>query len=384
AERFEDAVKAHTESLTLSRELGDQGCIGEALMGLADTLHETRRYDEATEVLDESVRHFAAMGDWHAEGLQLMRLGDTLFARKRSAEAVETFRRALVLYQERGDEHHQAIALQNLWSVSDLSAEEAVDNYQRLVAVCHKVCDRALESVALNALGNKLKQLDRYEEAVAAYREAAAIHEERDEERLLLTVLNNLGIALRTAGRIAEAVEVHEREIELFRARGDRHKEAEALERLATTLRCGRRRLEAVEARIKAVGIYRAQNDTWCEDRTLADLGLRVRDAPGADRTKAGYTLLLANLPSNNGLGEEGRTSAALIVMQMRAGHLIAAFWASASLTRTMCRLLDEGENQAPGQYLQTVKQLLMTSLRGAHPFRGLIALRNRLRRQTT
>ncbi|MFG2811323.1 tetratricopeptide repeat protein [Streptomyces massasporeus] len=384
AERFEDAVKAHTESLTLSRELGDQGCIGEALMGLADTLHETRRYDEATEVLDESVRHFAAMGDWHAEGLQLMRLGDTLFARKRSAEAVETFRRALVLYQERGDEHHQAIALQNLWSVSDLSAEEAVDNYQRLVAVCHKVCDRALESVALNALGNKLKQLDRYEEAVAAYREAAAIHEERDEERLLLTVLNNLGIALRTAGRIAEAVEVHEREIELFRARGDRHKEAEALERLATTLRCGRRRLEAVEARIKAVGIYRAQNDTWCEDRTLADLGLRVRDAPGSDRTKAGYTLLLANLPSNNGLGEEGRTSAALIVMQMRAGHLIAAFWASASLTRTMWRLLDEGENQAPGQYLQTVKQLLMTSLQGAHPFRGLIALRNRLRRQTT
>ncbi|MEU9574810.1 tetratricopeptide repeat protein [Streptomyces massasporeus] len=384
AERFEDAVKAHTESLTVSRELGDQGCVGEALMGLADTLHETRRYDEATDVLNESVRHFAAMDDWHAEGLQLMRLGDTLFAMKQSAEAVETFRRALVLYQERGDEHHQAIALQNLWSVSDLSAEEAVDNYQRLVAICHKVWDRALESVALNALGDKLKQLDRYEEAVAAYREAAAIHEERDEERLLLKVLNSLGIALRTAGRITEAVEVHEREIELARARGARHKEAEALERLATTLRCGRRRLRAVEARIKAVGIYREQNDTWCEDRTLADLGLRVRDAPRAERTKAGYTWVLANLPSNNALGEEGRTLAALMVMQMRAGHVIAAFWAWACLTRTMCGLLDEGENQAPGQYIRTLKQLLRASLQGAPPFRALFALLNRLRRPTT
>ncbi|MFJ4277519.1 tetratricopeptide repeat protein [Streptomyces massasporeus] len=383
ASRFEDAVKAHTESLTLSRELGDQGCIGKALMGLADTLHETRRYDEATEVLDESVRHFAAMGDWHAEGLQLMRLGDTLFAMKRSTDAVETFRRALVLYQERGDEHHQAIALQNLWSVSDLSPQEAVDNYQRLVAICHKVCDRALESVALNALGNKLKQLDRYEEAVAAYRDAAAIHEERDEERLLLTVLNNLGSALCTAGRITEAVEVHEREIELIRARDDRHREAEALERLATTLSRGRRRLQAVEARIEAVGIYRAENDTWCEDRTLAALGLRVRDAPRADRTKAGYTWLLANLPSNNALGEEGRTLAALIVMLMRAGHVIAAFWASASLTKSMCRLLDEGDNQALWQYIRTLKELLKTSLQGAHPFRALIAVRNRLRRPT-
>ncbi|MEU9229326.1 tetratricopeptide repeat protein [Streptomyces massasporeus] len=384
AERFEDAAKAHTESLTLSRELGDQGCIGKALMGLADTLHETRRYDEATEVLDESVRHFAAMGDWHAEGLQLMRLGDTLFAMKRSAEAVETFRRALVLYQERGDEHHQAIALQNLWSVSDMSAEEAVDNYQRLVAVCHKVCDRALESVALNALGNKLKRLGRYEEAVAAYREAAAIHEERDEERLLLTVLKNLGIALRTAGRIPEAVEVHEREIELARARGDRHKEAEALERLATTLRCGRRRLEAVEARVRAVGIYREQKDTRCEGRALGDLGLRVRDAPRADRTKAGYTWVLTNLPPDNAVGQEAGILFALMVMHVRGGHVIAAFWAWASLTKLVVRLLDEGGNQVPEQCFHTVKQLMKTAVHGVRPLQTLMTWRNRRRRPTT
>ncbi|MFJ2925743.1 tetratricopeptide repeat protein [Streptomyces massasporeus] len=384
AERFEDAVKAHTESLTLSKELGDQGCIGKALMGLADTLYETDRYDEATEVLSESVRHFAAMGDWHAEGLQLMRLGDALFAMKRSAEAVETFRRALVLYQERGDEHHQAIALQHLWSVSDMSAQEAVDNYQRLVAVCHKVCDRALESVALNALGNKLKQLGRYEEAVAAYREAAAIHEERDEERLLLTVLNNLGIALRTAGRITEAVEVHEREIELARARGDGHKEAEALERLATTLRCGRRRLEAVEARVRAVRLYREQKDTWCEGRALGDLGLRVRDAPRADRTKAGYTWVLANLPPDNAAGEEVGILFALVVMHVRAGRVIAAFWAWASLTKLMLRRLDEGGNQLPEQCFQAVKQLMKTAVHGVRPFQALIAWRNRLRRPTT
>ena len=386
AERFEDAVKAHTESLSLSQELGDQGCTGKALMGLADTLHETHRYDEATDVLTESVRHFAAMDDWHAQGLQLMRLGDTLFAMKRSVEAVDAFRQALALYQERGDEHHQAIALQHLWSVSDMSAEEAVDNYQRLVAVCHKVCDRALESVALNALGGKLKQLGRYEEAVAAYREAATIHEERDEERLLISVLLNLGIALRTAGRITEAAEVHEREIELARARGDRHKEAEALERLATTLRCGRRRLDAVEARVRAVAIYREQEDTRCEGRVLGDLGLRVRDAPRADRTEAGYTWVLANLLPNDVVGQEGRILIALTVMHARAGHVIAAFWSWASLTRIMWGLLDEDEdeNQGPELYFHALTQLIKTSLYGVRPFQALITLRNRLRRPTT
>ncbi|MFF8012871.1 tetratricopeptide repeat protein [Streptomyces sp. NPDC007929] len=384
AERYEDAVKAHTEGLTLSRELGDQNCIGKALMGLADTLNGTQRYDEALDVLHESVGHFAAAGDWHAEGLQLMRLGDTLFAMKRSAEAVETFRRALVLYQERGDEHHQAIALQHLWSVSDMSAQEAVDNYQRLVAVCHKVCDRALESVALYALGNKLKQLGRYEEAVTAYREAAAIHEERDEERLLLTVLNDLGTALRTAGRCTEAAEVHEREIELARARGERHREAEALERMSTTLRHGRRRTEAVTARARAVGIYREQNDTWCEGRALGDLGLPVRDAPRADRNKTGYTWLLDNLPPNNPLGEEGRILVALTVMHARTGHVIAAFWAWATLTRTILRLVDEGQSQAPGHYVQVLKQLMKASLHNAHPVQAFIDWRNRLRRRTT
>ncbi|MEU0213849.1 tetratricopeptide repeat protein [Streptomyces sp. NPDC006265] len=195
----------------------------------------------------------------------------------------------------------------------------AVDNYQRLVAVCHKVCDRALESVALNALGTELKQLGRYEEAVAAYREAVAIHEERDEERLLITALLNLGIALRTAGRITEAAEVHEREIGLARARGDRHKAAEALERLATTVRCGRRRLDALEARVRAVAIYREQEDTRCEGRVLGDLGLRVREAPRADRTKAGYTWVLANLLPNDVVGQEGRTLIALTVTHARA-----------------------------------------------------------------
>ncbi|MFF3326248.1 tetratricopeptide repeat protein [Streptomyces sp. NPDC002889] len=126
-----------------------------------------------------------------------MRLGDTLFAIKRSTEAFDTYRRALALYQERGDEHHQAIATQHLWAVSDMSPEEAVDNYERLVNICHKVCDRALEAVALDALGNRIQQLGRYDEAVAAHRGAAAIHEERDEESLLITVLVNLGTALR-------------------------------------------------------------------------------------------------------------------------------------------------------------------------------------------
>ncbi|MEV0241530.1 tetratricopeptide repeat protein [Streptomyces sp. NPDC050674] len=379
--RSEDAVKAHTESLSLSRELDDQRCIGKALMGLADTLYETQRYEKAAEVFTEAVRHFATLGDWHAEGLQLMRLGDALFATQQRAEAVDTYRRALVLYQERGDEHHQAIALQLLWSVSDMSPEEAVDNYEQLVAVCRKVCDRALESVALNALGSRLRQLDRYEEAVAAHREAAAIHEERDEEDLLISVLNNLGGALCAAGRITEAAEVHEREIALFRARGDRHKEAEALERLATTLRQGRRRPEAVEAGVRAVAVYRDLEDTWCESRALDDLGLPVKDTPRAADTMARYTWVLAGLPPNAELGQETRILIALALTQQRVGRVVKAFWSWMTLVHAMVRRLDEDDDQALRQYFRFLKDLLKVPLQLMRPFAPLVAVRNRFRR---
>ncbi|MFI5469287.1 tetratricopeptide repeat protein [Streptomyces cacaoi] len=384
AQRFEEAAEAHTESLALSQELGDQGCIGKALMGLADTLHDTHRYEEAADVLTETVRHFSEMGDWHHEGLQLMRLGDTLFAMKRSTEAVDTYRRALVLYQERGDEHHQAIAMQHLWAVSDMSLEEAVDNYERLVNICHKVCDRALEAVALNALGNRLQQLGRHDEAVAAHSGAAAIHEERDEEGLLITVLDDLGIALRAAGRLTEATEVHEREVALFRARGDRHKEAEALKRLATTLRCGRRRLEAAEAHVRAVGIYHELEDTWCERRALSDLGLPVRDTPRADKAMALYTWVLANLPEDDGLDQEMRILIALGAAQQRAGRITAALRSWASLTRIMLRLLDEGNERAPKQYWGALKHLVKACLHLFRPLPMLINLRDRHRRPTT
>ncbi|WP_164873174.1 tetratricopeptide repeat protein, partial [Streptomyces resistomycificus] len=361
AQRFEEAAKAHTESLALSQELGDQSGIGKALMGLADTLRDTHQYEEAADVLTEAVRHFAEVGDWHAEGLQLMRLGDTLFAMKRSIEAVDTYRRALVLYQERGDEHHQAIAMQHLWAVSDMSPEEAVDNYERLVTICHKVCDRALEAVALNALGNRLQQLGRYDEAVAAHRGAAAIHEEHDEEGPLLRVLDNLGTALRAAGRLTEAAEVHERELALLRARGDRHKEAEALERLATTLRSGRRRPRAVEASAAAVGIYHELEDAWCERRALSDLGLPVGNTPGAETAMAVYTRILAGLPKDDGLDQGLRILFALAAAQQRAGRLTAALRTWAGLARIMWRLLDEDNDLALKPYFGALKHLLRT-----------------------
>jgi hypothetical protein len=72
------------------------------------------------------------------------------------------------------------------------------------------------------------------------------------------------------------------------------------------------------------------------------------------------------------------------MVMHARAGHVIAAFWSWASLTKTMWGLLDEGENQVPEQYVHTLMQLVKASLYGVHPIQALIALRDRLRRPTT
>ncbi|WP_406435713.1 tetratricopeptide repeat protein [Streptomyces sp. NBC_00631] len=373
AERFEEAVKAHAESLALCEELGDQGWIGKTLVGLADTLRDRHEYEEAAGLLTQAVRHFAESGDWHAEGLTLIGLGDTLFAMKRSDDAVEAYRRALAVYQERGDEHHQAIAMQHLWAVSDLSPQEAVDNYEKVVAICHRVFDRRLEALALKALADRLQRLGRYDEAVTAHRRAAAIHEERDEESLLTGALRDLGSALCAAGRPTEAAEVHEREIALFRTRGDRHMEAEALERLATALRRGRRRSQAAEASAAAIGLYRELDDTWCERRALGDLGLPVRDTRRADRAMAAYHWVLSCLPENDSRGRESVILLAVATAQRRAGRFTDAFWSLTSMVGTVWR-----DDRIAEPFAEAVHLLVKTSLR---PRPVLTALRNRYRR---
>ncbi|MER7186397.1 tetratricopeptide repeat protein, partial [Streptomyces hyaluromycini] len=381
SERFEEAAKAHTESLALCEETGDRGRIGKALVGLADTLCDRHEYEQAAGLFTEAVGHFAETGDWHAEGLNLMRLGDTLFAMKRTDDAVDAHRRALAVYQERGDEHHQAIAMQHLWAVSEMSPEEAVDNYEKVVAICHKVCDRPLEALALKALAGRLQRLGRYDEAVTAHRRAAAIHEERDEESLLIRVLHDLGTALCAAGRLTEAVEVHEREIALFRTRGDRHEEAEALERLATALRRGRRRSQATEASATAIGLYRELEDTWCERRTLGDLGLPVRDAPRADRVMAEYHWVLASLPEDDTPGRQSRILFALVLAQRRAWRITGMFWSLASLTRIVWR-----NDRAAEQFVADSRRLTKAWLRLFRPgttLAAVAALRNRNRRPT-
>ncbi|MFD4600892.1 tetratricopeptide repeat protein [Streptomyces sp. NPDC058464] len=376
AERFEEATEAHTESLALCEELGDRGRIGKALVGLADTLCDRHAYEEAAGLLTEAVAHFAAAGDWHAEGLNLIHLGDTLFAMKRTDDAVDAHRHALAVYKERGDEHHQAIAMQHLWAVSEMSAEEAVDNYEKVVAICDKVCDRPLEAMALKALAGRLRRLDRYDEAVTALRRAAAIHEECDEESQLIRVLRDLGDALCAAGRPAEAVEVHEREIALFRNRGDRHEEAEALERLATALRRDRRRSQAMEASAAAIGTYRELEDTWCERRALGDLGLPVRDTPRADQVMAGYHWVLASLPEDEAPGRESRILFALAVAHRRARRVTGMFWSLTSLVRIARR----GDRTAE-QFAADSEHLSKAFLSLVRPGTALAALRNRQRR---
>ncbi|MBW8796420.1 MAG: ATP-binding protein [Streptomyces sp.] len=375
AERFEEAVKAHTESLALCEELGDRDLIGRALVGLADTLRDRQEHEEAAGLLTEAVRHFTETGDWHAEGLNLLGLGDTLLALKRSDDAVAAYRRALAVYQERGDEHHQAIAMQHLWTVSDMDPEEAVDNYEKVVAICHKVCDRPLEALALRALADRLQRLGRYDEAVTAHRRAAAIHEERDEETQLTGVLRDLGSALCAAGRFTEAAEVHEREIALFQARGDLHKEAEALERLATTLRSGRRRSRALEASAAAIGRYRELEDTWCERRALGGLGLPVRDAPRAERTMAAYHWVLSGLPENDPRGRESVILLAVATAQRQAWRVTDMFWSLTSAFGIVRR-----DDQEAEQFNDALFHLAKASLRPG-PVRT--ALRNRYRRPT-
>ena len=157
-------------------------------------------------------------------------------------------------------------------------------SFDDLITVCgvagqaaHRVGNRVGEGIALNSLGNALREVGRVEEAIDAHVRARHLFQVFGDSHQEANAWNNLGVALSGIGRREEAIKAHTRARELYRGVGDRQGEAMAWNNLGLALQEAGPAGEAIEAHTRALELYQGIEDRHFEATAWNNLGLALQ-----------------------------------------------------------------------------------------------------------
>ncbi|MGH8896825.1 MAG: tetratricopeptide repeat protein, partial [Egibacteraceae bacterium] len=211
------------------------------------------------------------------------------YLRKHWADWHDTHHVGLVAAQAARDRQAEAWMLTSLGAAHEelRRFEEAVDCYERSLAICRKVGARRGEGRTLNKLGIVYRRLRRFEEAIDCYQRSLAIRREIGDRYGEGGTLNNLGDVYRDLQGVAKAIECYQRALMIHREVEDRRGEGVALANLGETYRCLGRFDEAIDHCHQALMIHREVGARHGEARTLDYLGLAVQHTEGIEAARA-------------------------------------------------------------------------------------------------
>jgi DNA-binding SARP family transcriptional activator/tetratricopeptide (TPR) repeat protein len=175
------------------------------------------------------------LGNKLAEAWVLNNLG-MVFARHRNAQAVECFERALAIRHELGDRAGEAQAANNLADMYSLlgRSAEAIEPLERSLDLLRQAGDVYAEAVALNNLGEAYLNLGRTGEAIQALDSALKCFRQVGANRGEGYPLHNLGRAHLDRGDPLTAADCLNQALAIHSTCGDRYGEALTLKYLGT------------------------------------------------------------------------------------------------------------------------------------------------------
>ena len=112
--RFEEAIAAHQDAVSIYQETGDRQGEATALNNLGAALQELRRFEGAISLHEGAVSVFREIGDRQGEATALNSLGAALRELRRFEEAITAHQDAVSIFRETGDRHGEDIAVGNL------------------------------------------------------------------------------------------------------------------------------------------------------------------------------------------------------------------------------------------------------------------------------
>jgi predicted ATPase/DNA-binding SARP family transcriptional activator len=232
----QDAQLAYQqESLSIWRELGDDGRVASCLGDLGSVAHIRGDYPTAQSLYSEALELAERAGDAQLMGQALSGLGRLALHQGYLDQASKYYTDSMARFRDIGDLRRATLILGNLGVVATNSGDldlaerrltEHLDNARRLGD--HKLTGGALTNLGLVAY--RAGDLDR---AAGLHQQALELSEQLGDRRLQAAALINLGLVAAQRKNYAAAAQFHLRSLSLAEAVGERRSVAEILEELA-------------------------------------------------------------------------------------------------------------------------------------------------------
>jgi predicted ATPase/class 3 adenylate cyclase len=250
------------ESVTLGRQLGDDGIAAYALLHLVATTRDQGDLATARTLGEESVALWRDLGDTWGEAYALLWLGLVVRDQGDLARARALEEGSVRLARQVGEPRLLAASRLCLGSVlmGQGDHETAGAYLQQALAMLRQIGDLFALAQALNGLGDVARGRGDDLEAAARYEESLALWERLGYRGGVASVLHNLGYVAHHRGDDHLAAQRFAESLALFRDLGDRRAIAECLVGAAGTLGaageplCAARLIGAAEALLEAIG----------------------------------------------------------------------------------------------------------------------------------
>lgn len=232
--RYDEALTAAEEGVTLNRERGDTSAVARGLGRTAHILSVAGRLEEAEKRYGEALQAAREAGDDEALGILYQQLGMLADDRGRYGEAEAHYRRALEAFERAGDDQGRMQTLNLLGAVEHNrgNLREAQTWYERSRALAEKLQDLPGQAQARGNLAvlysQRAEQTENREEArrwlhraIAEEREALEVKKALGQPASIAISHSNLAEHLRRAGQLDEAEEHARQALAIWEEIGD-------------------------------------------------------------------------------------------------------------------------------------------------------------------
>jgi tetratricopeptide (TPR) repeat protein len=210
------------------------------------------------------------------EADELNRQGRRLNQQARYLEALEYYERSLAIRQEIGDRRGEAILLNNIGLVyNNLGQyEQALSYYQQALPITQEIGDRRGEGTTLNNLGAVYRALSQYEQALSYYQQALPIRQEIGDRQGEGVTLNNIGLVYDNLGQYQQALSYYQQALPIFQEIGDHTGEGTTLNNIGGVYDNLGQYEQALSYYQQALPIQQEIGDRAGEGTTLNNIGL--------------------------------------------------------------------------------------------------------------
>jgi predicted ATPase/DNA-binding SARP family transcriptional activator len=193
--RYDEAHLLCTESLEISRSLGDPRKVANVIITLGNLAFHRGRYAEAVQLCEEGLGIFREVGDKAGLGYAAHSLGMTAVNQGRYKEAKPLLEESLQLQQELGSKSGAALDLLWLGRLSlneEHDTETARRQFEEALELSQELGNRWMEGWLLINLGETARYSRRFEEARAFYGASREILADLGQHTGVATALINI------------------------------------------------------------------------------------------------------------------------------------------------------------------------------------------------